>query len=62
MSAGGHAEAVSVKHSSGHALLDDAAVRAVRAWEFEPARAGGQAVAAVVEVPVRFVLPPGRAA
>lgn len=55
--AGGHVEAVAVKRSSGHTLLDDAAVRAVRAWEFQPARIGRQAVAAQVEVPVRFLLP-----
>ena len=61
VSADGHAQSVAVRRSSGHAVLDAAAVRAVRAWEFEPARTGGLAVAALVEVPVRFVLP-GRAA
>lgn len=55
--AGGHVAAVAVKRSSGHTLLDDAAVRAVSAWEFQPARIGRQAVAAQVEVPVRFILP-----
>ena len=42
--------------SSGHPLLDAAAVAAVRRWAFEPARHGGRAVPAWVEVPVHFRL------
>lgn len=45
-----------VWRSSGHALLDAAAVTAVRRWAFEPAREGGRAVSAWVEVPVHFRL------
>jgi protein TonB len=45
---------VSLRRSTGSSLLDDAAVRAVWGWRFEPARAGGQAIAASVEVPIRF--------
>lgn len=40
--------------SCGHALLDRAALTAVTSWRFEPARQDGVAVAAQVEVPVRF--------
>ena len=47
---------VAVTRSSGHAPLDEAAVRAVRGWLFAPARRGGRTVAATVEVPVRFAL------
>ena len=36
--------------------LDDAAIKAVRRWEFNPARFGVTPVAAAVEVPVRFGL------
>jgi len=54
--ADGRAGDVSVGRSSGFPLLDDAAVRAVRRWLFEPARAGGVPVASRVEVPVRFSL------
>jgi protein TonB len=39
------------------ALLDAAAIAAVRQWRFRPARdAGGHPVRVVMEVPVRFVL------
>ena len=40
--------------SCGHALLDRAALTTVTSWRFEPARQNGVAVAAQVEVPVRF--------
>ncbi len=51
-------QSVAVKRSSGHAELDAAALTAVRQWTFEPSRAGVVAVAAAVEVPVRFLLNP----
>ena len=47
---------VGLERSSGHRRLDRAAVDAVRAWRFEPARSGGRAVAASVLVPVDFRL------
>ena len=47
---------VRVMQGSGHALLDRAATQTVRRWRFAPARRLGQAVAATVEVPVRFAL------
>jgi protein TonB len=56
VNAEGSAEAVSLKHSSGFPSLDEAALAAVRRWKFEPARVGGVAVAAEVDVPVRFQL------
>ncbi|MCU0724438.1 MAG: TonB family protein [Planctomycetes bacterium] len=48
---------VEVKRSSGFALLDREAVRAVRNWRFEPALESGRPVAAAAELPIRFVLP-----
>ena len=42
--------------SSGHPILDAAAVRAVRAWRFIPARRAGLPVATTVRLPVRFEL------
>jgi protein TonB len=56
VSAHGAPDNVTVLKSSGHALLDDAALAAVRLWRFEPATRGGIAVPAPAEVPVRFRL------
>ncbi len=44
--------------SSGYAMLDDSALRAVKGWMFKPARRGDQPVAALVQVPIRFTLNP----
>jgi protein TonB len=52
----GQAVAVVVLQSSGYALLDQSAVRAVKNWQFVPATANRQAVTAEVKVPVRFIL------
>ena len=40
-----------------HESLDEAAVRAVRRWKFDPATRGGAAVNVVVEIPVEFKVP-----
>lgn len=50
----GRPDAIQVKRSSGYAALDKAAIKAVRKWEFEPARAGGEAVESSIEVPIVF--------
>lgn len=47
---------VTLKRSSGSDLLDDAAVRAVKRWTFDPARVGPLPVATRVDVPIRFSL------
>lgn len=47
---------IMVSQSSGHALLDDAALQAVRGWRFVPATRAGEAVAAWVEIPISFRL------
>jgi len=47
---------VDVRVSSGHELLDQAALRAVRRWRFVPATQGGTPVAGTVDVPVQFRL------
>ena len=45
-----------VVESSGHSLLDMAALTAVKRWEFEPTSVHGDAVSSWVRVPVRFVI------
>lgn len=54
--AAGNPGNVEVARRSGSRELDRAAVDAVRQWKFQPAIKDGQAVAAVVEVPVEFKL------
>lgn len=56
VTAAGRAADVQLQRSSGYARLDQAALKAVRRWEFKPARVGLTAVACAVEVPVRFGL------
>jgi TonB family protein len=50
----GEVISVAVRESSGHALLDREAVRAVLRWRFRPALREGVPVVAAVEVPIRF--------
>ncbi len=52
--AAGHVTSTNVLRSCGHEILDRAALAAVRSWRFDPARQDGAAIAARVEVPVRF--------
>lgn len=42
---------------SGGTAFDEAAVRAVRQWRFEPARRGTEPVAARIRIPMRFAAP-----
>ncbi len=52
----GNVVGVKVKETSGHLVLDRAAMKAVESWKFEPARRMGSPVPMPVDVPVRFVL------
>ena len=56
VTAEGMVDTISVTHSSGHAVLDRAAVEAVGRWRFSPARVGGLALVSAVRVPVIFRL------
>lgn len=47
---------VKLVRSSGFALLDKSALKAVRGWQFEAARIDGAAISAWVEVPVAFTI------
>lgn len=52
----GVAGQINIEHSSGHALLDDAAAQQVKNWHFLPARRGDQPVDSWVKVPIEFKL------
>ncbi|MBX9751547.1 MAG: energy transducer TonB, partial [Roseococcus sp.] len=52
----GETRELRLHRSSGHALLDDTAMAAVRRWAFAPATRDGQAIDAWLEVPLRFEL------
>lgn len=54
--ADGRCSQAELKQGSGHKLLDQAALEAVRKWRFVPARQGDQALAAWVDVPITFKL------
>ena len=54
--ANGSADQIEIFESSGYSRLDEAAVRAVKRWQFVPAKLGDETVAAWVRVPVRFDL------
>lgn len=54
--ANGQADEVRLQQGSGFERLDEAAVEAVRRWQFVPARLGDTAVAAWVIVPIAFNL------
>jgi protein TonB len=45
-----------IDRSSGHEILDKAAVDSVRGWTFLPAQKDGKPVASWVLLPVKFVL------
>lgn len=47
---------LALQQSSGHSLLDEAALKGVKGWRFEPGRRGAVAVTMKVLVPVRFGL------
>jgi protein TonB len=52
----GMVDSIRLAESSGHQVLDRAAVKAVRAWAFHPGKKGDEPVAMWVTVPVRFQL------
>lgn len=47
---------VRVSHSSGHEVLDNAALRTVKGWRFVPASHAGQAITQWFKVPIQFSL------
>lgn len=45
---------ITIDQSSGYRVLDKAAVKSVRNWQFEPARIGSETIEGSVLVPIRF--------
>lgn len=56
VNAEGTVETLGVKEGSGHVLLDQSAMRAVKRWHFKPATVAGIPVSSQVEVPIEFHL------
>jgi protein TonB len=52
--ASGQPDSVTVAKSSGHAVLDEAAIKAVVSWAFAPARRGQAPIDGWVQVPLTF--------
>lgn len=52
--ASGQPDSVTVAKSSGHPLLDEAALKAVTQWAFAPARRGATPIDGWVQVPLNF--------
>ena len=47
---------VALEKSSGYGVLDQAALRTVKNWRFQPRKVGGVAMTGTVDVPVNFTL------
>lgn len=56
VNASGQPERIEIMRSSGHRLLDRAALAAVRDWRFRPATDVGAPIASWVEIPITFRL------
>lgn len=54
--ASGQPDTVDVAQSSGYDILDQAAVKAVTAWAFDPAKRGAKPIDGWVNVPINFKL------
>ena len=52
----GKVGAAVVMQSAGYAILDKAALNAVKGWKFQPATLNGKAFRACVQIPVNFQL------
>ena len=50
----GLASQVLVDRSSGYKILDQAALKAVKKWHFEPSRMGPANIASWIKIPVHF--------
>ncbi len=56
VSAKGSSEGVEVLSSSGHKMLDESALKALKKWRFTPSKQGNKAIASSVVITVSYVL------
>jgi len=56
VAASGECTRAELRRSSGHEILDEAALRAVRGWRFVPAMRDGRPIEAGVDIPIVFRL------
>lgn len=56
VNADGNVDQVTLRKTSGHPRLDDAAMETVKQWRFVPAQRASQAVSAWVVIPISFSL------
>jgi len=54
--ASGQPDSVDVAQSSGYDILDQAAIKAVTAWAFDPAKRGSKPIDGWVNIPINFKL------
>jgi len=52
----GIAGPVAVQRSSGHKILDEAAIKTVGTWKFSPARSGALRFSSKITIPIQFTL------
>lgn len=43
-----------IMQATGHRSLDEAAVKAVRTWRFEPGKLRGKPIVSCIQIPIRF--------
>ena len=54
----GHVGRYKVMKSTGHKVLDEAAVEAIHTWRFHPAMKNGKIILTCIQVPVKFQIDP----
>ena len=52
----GRPDAITVERSSGHKVLDHAAIDTVERWTFYPAKDGNIPIRSTIKIPIKFVL------
>ena len=52
----GLSDAVEIEYSSGHDILDESALEAIKQWRFTPAKRGETPIASSIIVPIIFTL------